>query len=142
MYLGMTSRRESPSRRLPHDAVRYGSLALTRGDIVIVATDGIDPGACGMSAAEVVGTLRAGATLREGMEHLLERAGSRFSGGGDNLSLVVLEARQVALRSSPRCPVAEAAAHSAAHASEAHPRNAACSQRQAPRSERHSCSST
>jgi len=90
-FLGATSRPGAVTRELAADMVSSGVLTLFRDDLVLIASDGIEPDASGISRVELACMLRDSAPLCARVERLIERGGSWFAGGGgDNLSVVVL----------------------------------------------------
>lgn len=73
---------------LPADT---GTHALSEGDWLLLATDGIEPECSGMELPEIGRFLREGAGPRAATTALLERAGTfRTGGGGDNLAVVLV----------------------------------------------------
>jgi serine/threonine protein phosphatase PrpC len=72
--------------------VETGELDLERGELVLLASDGIAPEMSGLLPAEVARLLTPGAGPLEGrLRALIERARRAPQGGRDNLALVAIE---------------------------------------------------
>jgi serine/threonine protein phosphatase PrpC len=70
-----------------------GSARLEEGDLLLLATDGLEPQTSGLEPAHVLGFLREPGSLTDRVEQLLLRASSVERGGGrDNLALVAIAA--------------------------------------------------
>ncbi|MGE0713642.1 MAG: PP2C family serine/threonine-protein phosphatase [Planctomycetota bacterium] len=70
-----------------------GKLSLEPGDLVLLASDGLEPDVSGLSLPEVVPFLRGPGALAARLEALVERASDPLQGGGrDNLALIAIEA--------------------------------------------------
>lgn len=69
-----------------------GTLRLTPGQLVLLATDGIEPPTSGLMPSQVGELLSDGAPLDEALRRLLDVACEGEAGGRDNLGLVLLRA--------------------------------------------------
>lgn len=72
----------------------HGTFELEPGEVLLLATDGIELGTSALGSADLPGLLLGDAPLGERVERLLRMAADPTrGGGGDNLALVAIEAR-------------------------------------------------
>lgn len=82
-----------PLAKVPtHVRPDCGTLGLKPGELVLLASDGLEPGASALDPTDVLRVLQAQQPLVQRLEHLLARADEPARGGGaDNLALVALQ---------------------------------------------------
>ncbi len=72
-------------------AVELGQFKLQPGELVLLATDGLEPEASGLQIEDVGALLATEGSLEERLQRLMQRASDPQQGGGrDNLALVLL----------------------------------------------------
>lgn len=73
-------------------AIDGGRLHLAPGELLLLASDGLEPNACALQLPQIAELMRGDAPLETRLERLLARANDTAQGGGrDNLALVAIE---------------------------------------------------